>query len=132
MGQNRVRAWVFGWVESMDMLKRLYKENQINGLGDNRFVIVRADIVDHSDYNVIIPVDAEDDAGLEEAVSVITGRLDVEVVSTVQVVEEGHIPWPPHAAHGYITEREVDALPIEQIPIKAGRQHASPGTNKWG
>jgi len=114
------------------MLKRLYKENQINGLGDDRFVIVRADIVDHSDYNVIIPVDAEDDAGLEEAVSVITGRLDVEVVSTVQVVEEGHIPWPPHAAHGYITEREVDALPIEQIPIKAGRQHASPGTNKWG
>lgn len=132
MGENRLRAWVFGWVESADKLKRLYKTEEINGIGEDRYVIVRADIVDHSDYNVIIPVDAEDDAGLEEAVSVITERLEVEVVSTVRVVEEGHVPWPPHAAHGYITEREVEALPIEQIPIKAGRQHASPGSNKWG
>ena len=132
MGENRLRAWVFGWVESADKLKRLYKTEEINGLGEDRYVIVRADIVDHSDYNVIIPVDAEDDAGLEESVSVITERLEVEVVSTVRVVEEGHVPWPPHAAHGYITEREVEALPIEQIPIKAGRQHASPGSNKWG
>ena len=95
-------------------------------------MIVRADIVDHSDYNVIIPVDAENNEGLEEAVGVITEQLGVRNVSTVQVVEDGHIPWPPHAAHGYITEREVVALPIEQVPIKAGRQHASPGTNKWG
>ncbi len=132
MGQNRVRAWIFGRVESIDMLRERYKENQINELGDDRFVIVRADIVDHSDYNVIIPVDAEDDAGLEEAESVITEQLGVLIVSIVKVVEDGHIPWPPHAAHGYITEGEVEALPIEQIPIKAGRQHASPGTNKWG
>ena len=95
-------------------------------------MIVRADIVDHDDYNVIIPVDAEDDDGLEEAVSVITGQLGVENLSVVRVVEDGHIPWPPHAAHGYITEREAELLPIERIPIKPGRQHASPGTNKWG
>ena len=133
MGQvNRVRAWVFGRVESTDILKRLYKENQINGLGDDRFVIVRADVVEHSDYNLIIPVDAENDDGLEEAVSVITEQLGVENLSVVRVVKDGHIPWPPHAAHGFITEREADALPIEQIPIKPGRQHASPGTNKWG
>ena len=131
MGQNRLRAWVFGRVEPEELRDR-YKENQINGLGDDRFVIVRADIVDHSDYNVIIPVDAEDTYGLEEAVSVITDQLGVEIVATAQVVEDGHIPWPPHAAHGYITELEVVALPIEQIPIKAGRQHASPGSNKWG
>ena len=132
MGQNRMRAWVFGRVESTDMLKRLYKENQINGLGDDRFVIVRADIVKHSDYNLIIPVDAENDDGLEEAVSVIREQLGVEIVETVQVVEKGHIPWPPHEAHGYITVQEAKLLPIEQIPIKPGRQHASPGTNKWG
>jgi hypothetical protein len=131
MGQNRVRAWVFGRVEPEELRDR-YKENQINGLGGDRFVIVRADIVEHSDYNVIIPVDAEDDAGLEEAVSVITGLLGVEVVSTGKVVEEGHIPWPPHEAHGFITQEEVDALPIEQLHIEAGRQHASPGSNKWG
>ena len=132
MGQNRLRAWVFGWVDSTDKLKRLYKTEEINGLGEDRYVIVRADIVDHSDYNVIIPVDAKDDAGLEEAEGVITDQLEVRNVSIVKVVEEGHIPWPPHAAHGYITEQEVEALPIEQIPIKAGRQHASPGSNKWG
>jgi hypothetical protein len=131
MGQNRLRAWVFGRVEPEELRDR-YKENQINELGDDRFVIVRADIVDHSDYNVIIPVDAENNEGLEEAVSVITEQLGVRNVSTVQVVEDGHIPWPPHAAHGYITKREVVALPIEQVPIKAGRQHASPGSNKWG
>jgi hypothetical protein len=114
------------------MLKRLYDENQINGLGGDQYVIVRADIVRHDDYNVIIPVDAEDDAGLEEAVSVITELLGVGIVSIARVVDKGHVPWPPHEAHGFITEREVVALPIEQIHIKAGRQHASPGTNKWG
>jgi hypothetical protein len=114
------------------MLRERYKENQINELGGDQFVIVRADIVDHSDYNVIIPVDAEDDVGLKEAKSVITGQLGVENLSVVRVKKDGHIPWPPHAAHGFITELEVEALPIEQIPIKAGRQHASPGTNKWG
>ncbi len=111
-------------------LRSSWRENL--GLGDDRFVILRDDIVDHSDYNVIIPVDAEDDAGLEEAVSVIGEQLEARNVSIVKVVEDGHIPWPPHAAHGFITEREVEALPIEQIPIKAGRQHVSPGTNKWG
>ena len=131
MGQNRVRAWVFGWVEPEELRDR-YKENQINGLGGDQFVIVRADIVDHSDYNVIIPVDTEDDAGLKEAVSVITGLLGVENLSVVKVVEGGHIPWPPHEAHGFITQEEVDALPIEQLHIEAGRQHASPGSNKWG
>jgi hypothetical protein len=114
------------------MLRERYKENQINELGGDQYVVVRADIVDHDDYNVIIPVDAEDDEGLREAVGVITGKLGVEIVLTAQVLEEGHIPWPPHAAHGFITEREVKALPIEQVPIKPGRQHASPGTNKWG
>ena len=133
MGQNRVRAWVFGRVKSTDMLKRLYRTKKINGLGDDRFVIVRADIVDHSCYNVIIPVDAEDDDGLEEAVGVITGQLDVDIVSTAKVDEGGHVPWPPHAAHGFITEDEVEVLRIEEgIPIRAGRQHASPGSNKWG
>jgi hypothetical protein len=129
--QNRVRAWVFGQVNPEELRDR-YKENRINGLGGDQFVIVRADIVDHSDYNVIIPVDAEDDDGLEEAVSVIKVQLGVEIVSTAQVVEEGHVPWPPHEAHGFITPEEVDALPIEQLHIEAGRQHASPGSNKWG
>jgi len=95
-------------------------------------VIVRADIVDHSDYNIIIPVDAEDDAGLRAAEGVITDQLGVDIVSIARVVDKGHVPWPPHEAHGFITEPEVVALPIEQIPIKAGRQHASPGSNKWG
>jgi hypothetical protein len=131
MGQNRVRAWVFGRVDPVKLRGR-YKENRINGLGGDQFVIVRADIVDHNDYNVIIPVDAEDDDGLEMAVGVITGQLGVKNLSVVRVKKDSHIPWPPHAAHGFITELEVEALPIEQIPIKAGRQHASPGTNKWG
>ncbi len=129
--QNRVRAWVFGQVD-LEGLKDRYKENGINGLGGDQFVIVRADIVDHNDYNVIIPVDAEDDDGLEMAKSVIMELLGVEIVSTAQVVEEGHVPWPPHEAHGFITEPEVVALPIEQLYIEAGRQHASPGSNKWG
>ena len=110
--ENRVRAWVFGRVESIDMLRERYKENQINELGGDQYVIVRADFVDNGDYNVIIHVDAEVDAGLEEAESVITKLLSVESVETVQVGKEGHIPWPPHAAHRYIPEREADALPI--------------------
>ena len=124
--QNRVRAWVFGKVEPKG-LKDRYNENKIKTLGGDQYVIVRTDIVRHDDYNVIIPVDAKDDPGLEEAERVIRELLEVRIVSTVQVVD--HIPWPPHNANGFITEQEhgrgdPDA-PIDQV-------NKSPGWNAWG
>jgi len=76
MGQDRLRVWVFGRVEHEELRDR-YDKNRINGLGDDRFVIVRADMVRHEDFNVIIPVDAENDEGLEEAKSVLTEQLGV-------------------------------------------------------
>ena len=128
MGQNRVRAWIFGRVEPYK-LKELYNEKKIKELSGDKFVVVRTDIVEHDDYNVIIPVDAEDDAGLEEAVGAITEQLLVRIVSTVQVVEKGHIPWPPHNANGFITEQEHEHGDPD-API--GQVNKSPGWNAWG
>ena len=128
MGQNRVRAWIFGRVEPYK-LKELYNEKKIKELSGDKFVVVRTDIVEHDDYNVIIPVDAEDKAGLDEAVGVITEQLLVRIVSTVQVVEKGHIPWPPHNANGFITEQEHEHGDPD-API--GQVNKSPGWNAWG
>jgi len=126
--QNRVRAWVLGKVET-DKLKDRYNEKKIKELSGDKFVVVRTDIVEHDDYNVIIPVDAKDKAGLDEAVGVITKQLLVRIVSTVQVVEKGHFPDPPHNANGFITEQEHEHGDPD-API--GQVNKSPGWNAWG
>jgi len=128
--QNRVRAWVFCRAKSIEeKLKGLDWENDIKTVGGDHFVIVRADIVDHDDYNVIIPVDAMDKSGLDEAVDVITEQLGVRIVSTVQVVEKGHFPDPPHNSNGFITEQEQERGDPD-API--GQVNRSPGWNAWG
>jgi len=126
--QNRVRGWVFGKVEP-DKLRDRYNEKKIKELGGDKFVVVRIDTVKHNDYNVIIPVDAEDDAGLRVAESVIEEQLGVDIVSTARVVEKGHFPDPPHNANGYITPQEHEHGDPD-API--GPVNKSPGWNAWG
>jgi hypothetical protein len=106
--------------------------------GDKKYVVIRADIVgdfkvDGMVSNVIIPVDAIDDQGLKNAKKMIKQDLKVKINKTLTV--ESHIPDPPHISHGYITNDEIKKeVKITKKPSveTAGRQHASPGSNKWG
>lgn len=136
---ERTRVWVFGYVSKTGDLEEIYLENKIDEIGEDSYVVIRADIVedfevDGQTCNIIIPVDAEDQSGLGTALDLISGTLGVSILKTVQAI--GHIPDPPHISHGFITENEIakelEITGEERSIESAGRQHASPGSNKWG
>lgn len=124
---ERVRAWVFVQAEqAANAMQGLYRK--LGHIGGDRFVVIRADIVDYQPYNVIIPVDAESQEALHEATEKIKGHPGVSETLIVRV--EKHIPHIPHNAHGYITKQEAEAGKDKEV--KPGRQGASPGYNGWG
>ena len=139
---DRIRAWIFAVVADpnafqMTLLQDLPYPSKWVGkkfyeIGGDDFVIVRADEVEtltvgDQNYNFVFPVDASDDVAFAQAVKIITDELNIKYTMVVKVIE--HNPWPPHRAHGFITETEFGYLPDDKI----GRQsHKSPGSNKWG
>jgi hypothetical protein len=128
---ERVRAWVLVRAEQAPAaMQALYEE--LGHAGGDSYVVVRADIVDHEAYNAVVPVDAESEDALHEVVTMIEGHPGVKetVIVRVRAGAEGHIPYPPHTAHGYITEGEAGRAAIELG--RPGRQGASPGYNPWG
>ena len=140
--EARVRAWLVGQVEAPEeFAQELYDALGTTG-GDER-VLVRVDVVDgvvngeDSPYNVVIPVDAATETDLDY----VKGQMEkrgVARILTLRVRTHGHHPDPPHVAHGYITQRELDAQDeqgvklMEEIRLKRGRQGASPGHSPWG
>ena len=125
---RRARAWVLVRAErAQDVAKGLYDE--LGHAGGNSFVVVRADVVEY-DYDIMIPVDAESRATVDEVVGMIKDYPGVR--DTVVIWVQSHVPYPPHDAHGYITEEELEASTKPEEPIKPGRQGASPGYNGWG
>jgi hypothetical protein len=124
---ERVRAWVFVRAEEApSAMQGLYRK--LGHKGDDRYVLIRADIVDYRPYNVVVPVDAESEEALQEVSEMIKDHPGVSETLIVRV--EKHIPYPPHNAHGYITGQEADLSRDEKV--KHGRQGASPGYNGWG
>lgn len=122
---ERARAWVLVKARpAQAVAEGLYKE--LGHEGGDKFVVVRADVVDYP-YNIIIPVDAESQDMLYEVVDMINSHPGVS--ETVIVKVKKHIPYPPHNAHGYVTQQEAGAG--EEL-IESGRQGASPGANPWG
>jgi len=125
---TRVRAWVFCRAKSIEEnLKGLDWKNDIKTVGGDRFVVIRADIVEHDCYNVVLPVDAENSDGLIAAEDFIKEKFQVEIISTVEV--KGHFPDPPHNANGYITEQEHEEGDRD---APTGHVNKSPGWNAWG
>jgi hypothetical protein len=125
MQGGRARAWVLVQAKSAHhVAKELYE--QLVHEGGDRFVVIRADVIDHS-YNVMIPVDAESQQVLEEVHGMI--REHPGVIDTAVIHVKQHVPFPPHDAQGYVTDEEAE-VGKERIP--PGRQGASPGANPWG
>jgi hypothetical protein len=135
-GDGRVRAWVLGRADDpVTVAERLYEK--MGQTGENDYVLVRADVLEDGDhpYNLVIPVDAATETHLEWVRGQIEG-MDVTEVATLKV--DVHRPNPPHIAHGYIAEAELQAQYDqevkfeEEIRLRPGRQGASPGHNAWG
>lgn len=134
----RIRVWVFGYVDSKKELKKLYLANKMDKKGKNNYVVIRADIVEDFEVdcklcNVIIPLDVIDIKEYDKAIKMIKKDLKVKITKTLTV--ESHIPDPPHISHGYITKGEIkkeEEITKKKSIEKPGRQHASPGSNKWG
>jgi hypothetical protein len=125
---GRARAWVLVRAErAEDVAERLYE--RLGQEGGDSWVVVRADVVEY-EYNMVVPVDAESAEMVHEVVGMIRDHPGVRDVVVAWV--QRHIPYPPHDAHGYITEEELEASTKPEEPIKPGRQGASPGYNGWG
>ena len=136
---ERTRVWVFGYVSQTENLEEIYLENKIAEIGEDSYVVIRADIVEDFEVdgqicNIVIPVDADNQSGLGTALDLISGTMGVSILKTVQAI--GHIPDPPHISHGFITEKEIakelEITGAKRSEDEPGRQHASPGSNKWG
>lgn len=137
--KKRVRAWVLvKATESKTFSKALAKkyrderrEHEFGGGGPN-LVVVRADIVDGDDVNVVVPVDTVSGEKLKEFVGTIK---DIDggatVVSVLTVVDEGHNPDPPHGSSTYVSWQELITDPVVDY-FPGGRHPNSPGRNPWG
>jgi hypothetical protein len=122
----RTRAWILVQAESpYEAAKSLYDAQKDKG--DDRYVLVRADVVDYV-YNMVIPVDAESWDALQEAYHMIQETTKAKYSTIIPVLK--HFPFPAHDAHSFITADEVAAGHWKDII--PGRQHWSPGENAWG
>jgi hypothetical protein len=125
-GSGRARAWILVQADSpQKAAQSLYEE--LKDQGGDSFVVVRADVVEYH-YNIVIPVDAESGEVLRKVYGMIREITGARESAIVPVVE--HIPFPPHNAQSYITEKEAEAGEAKEI--RPGRQASSPGENAWG
>ncbi len=128
-----VRAWVLIRVESPEAVASgLYGEYGWEAQKQYepwiKSVMVRADVVDYH-YNIVIPVDAENLAQLQDVICEIQKATGAKETAVLRVL--AHFPEPPHNADGYITQAEAD-LYTDTEAMVVGRQKNSPGMNPWG
>jgi hypothetical protein len=143
----RKRAWVLLNVDNKkaeEVAEAL--QRNLGLIGDDLWVVVRADIVadlgDASvDYNIVVPVDAQqgpDGEPEETHLLVAIAKIEAEVkavvgddyrIAVLSVTQ--HIPDPPHASHSYVTKPESDRSPDHSVEV-GRRKFASPAENAWG
>jgi hypothetical protein len=124
-GNGRVRAWILIRTESPEAVAHQLYE-RLGHEGGDSFVLIRADVVDYH-YNIVVPVDAENWDVLQDLFSKVQKLTGAGETAIARVVK--HIPFPPHVAHGFVTEEEAAAGGID---TEVGRLGASPGHNAWG
>jgi hypothetical protein len=128
-GNERARGWILVKGEpAEEVAQSLYEK--LGHEGGDSFVVVRANVVEHSPYNIIVPVDAESRGVLNEVEAMIRDSSGVRGTQVLAVAPGGQVPWPPHDAHGFITPEEQEAGLDPDADV--GRFPQSPGFNAWG
>jgi hypothetical protein len=122
-----VRAWIMVRTDgdARGVAKEIYSLN--DGLSWPRLHIVRADVVERldgfdNDFQIMVPVWADSEEGIQEIITRIMEAVRAEVVrvAVVQGGAAGHYPAFPHKAWGWATA--VEANPVAR-PL---------GFNGWG
>ena len=104
---ERARAWVLVQAEDPKALAQELYEAEGHEGGDE-YVVVRADVITpFYGYNVVIPVDAQDEKTLNAVRDRIGTRRDVSRSTLLNVTMP--VPYPPQDANGFITEKEAEA-----------------------
>lgn len=109
-------------------------------LGDDDFVIVRADLVwdqSHASVtkgkigasHVIVPIDAISETKFNEAKELVEDLIGGTTEHVWRVDET--FPYPPQRANSYVPSAEHRACPLEELS-PPGRHPKSPGANPWG
>ena len=125
---QRVRAWVlFNVREPEDVAKKIALRFAD---GEDRWIIVRADVV-RGDYNLVVPVDAADEAAYDEVLGILREAAPGAKLTFARVKD--HVPPPPHKSDFFVTRQEwADDHPLK-IEDRPGRHRSqSPGGNAWG
>ena len=129
MNTERMRAWLLvyadDWQQAVGKISELFTE------GGWDWVVVRADHVEPSDgfpYNLVIPIDAQDEQVLREVVGKIIELSGTKHHAVAAV--KAHAPYPPQEAHCFLTDQEAEGDP--DWPNGGGRYPQSPGRNPWG
>jgi len=127
-GIKRVRAWVL--VTSKSPKGTAASIGARYSDGEDKWVIVRADVVEGGVSNVVVPVDAASGEDLNDVLDLIRAAPGVDAEPTVLEVSD-HSPSPPHRAHTYVTQDELDEFEVDEYK-PFGRHPKSPGRNGWG
>jgi hypothetical protein len=126
----RVRAWVLWTTEdaskSAEAIVPYFTD------GEDKWVVVRADVVEGE--GVMVAVDAASEDSFQVVLGILTGAVGSEPQAVWRVIQ--HNPRVPHAAHSYVTESELDpelgGLYAEEFDPPGRHMPKSPGANPWG
>ena len=127
---DRTRGWLFFKVDKPS--EAAMRVSKLFPTGELYSVVIRADVVDGPDFNLVVPVDAAKKtwADIVGQVQTSVGDGKAVVARIARVIE--HHPEIPHDADSFITEREHEHLKLKEYE-PPGRHHPhSPGANPWG
>lgn len=124
---ERVRAWVlFNVSKPEDVAKKIALRFAD---GEDRWIIVRADVV-RGDYDLVVPVDAADEAAYDEVLGILREAAPGATLTFARVKD--HVRTPPHKSDCFVTPAEHREEPLG-IANRPGRHRSrSPGGNPWG
>ena len=125
---DRTRAWILIEAEEPETAARdLY--HALFEQGGNDYVVIRADVVEGANFNVIVAVDAATPRDRDYVVREVP-KYRGTVIGVATVPANGHFPAIPHNAHGFITPEEW-VYGDDKLADKY-RLPKSPGFNAWG
>jgi hypothetical protein len=129
----RTRGWLFFNVDGLPdgadaiagVAKRMY---ELFTKGGNLFVVIRGDVVEGNDYNLVVPLDAARDYW-DDAVKIVATAIGGQLMAQARV--KAYHPAIPHQAHCFITQEDFRGYPLHEYS-PPGRHPQSPGANPWG
>jgi hypothetical protein len=129
MQSGRIRAWLR--VKAANPEAAAVAIEPYFNQGGDAWVIVRADVVDGGQHNLVVPVDVAkaDGTAWNAVLDIVRKASGVQGVDVERVVS--HYPTPTHKAHSFVTQNEVEAWRVPEFE-KPGRHPKSPGANPWG